>query len=160
MTDAWLPAGFDHPRRVELVDGVHLRPIRAEDVDIDMVTVMANRDMLWAMYGEAWEWPPADMTHEQDREDLARHAREMETHESFNYAVLTSAEDRLLGCVYIDPLPAGSDGRPAAEVSWWIATDAPEQWREALDAFVPRWIASAWPFGEVSTPFQHLRNGS
>jgi hypothetical protein len=154
MADAWLPSDFEHPLRVELVDGVHLRPIRASDVDIDMVAVKSNHDMLWAMYGEAWGWPPATMTREQDEEDLAHHAREIESHESFNYAVLTAAEDRLLGCVYIDPLEADEEGRPAAEVSWWITTDAAPEWREALDAFVPRWLADEWPFGTVSTPFQ------
>lgn len=155
MTENWLPAGFEHPQRVELVDGVHLRPIRASDVDIDMITVKANRDMLWEMYGEAWEWPPVDMSREADEEDLARHAAEMVTQESFNYAVLTEDEDRLLGCVYIDPLPEEADDRqPAAEVSWWIAQDAPDAWREALDAFVPRWIGEAWPFRHVTTPFQ------
>lgn len=151
--ERWLPEDFEHPSSVPLVDGVHLRPIRASDVDIDMVTVMANRDMLWRMYGDAWGWPPASMTHEEDEEDLAHHAADMEAHASFNYAVLTDDETRLLGCVYIDPLPAGPDGA-AAEVSWWIAEDAPDAWREALDAFVPRWISEAWPFAHVSTPFQ------
>ncbi|WJL96592.1 hypothetical protein QSU92_05285 [Microbacterium sp. ET2] len=93
------------------------------------------------------------MTHEEDEDDLAHHAADMEAHVSFNYAVLTQDESRLLGCVYIDPLPAGPDGA-AAEVSWWIAEDAPDQWRDALDAFVPRWIEEAWPFAHVNTPFQ------
>ena len=154
MTDNWLPDGFVHPQSVPLIDGVHLRPIRADDVDIDMVAVKANHDMLWAMYGEAWEWPPADMTREADEEDLARHAAEMVTHESFNYAVLTEAEDQLLGCVYIDPLPAAGQDHPAAEVSWWITHEAPDEWRRALDEFVPRWIGETWPFARVETPFQ------
>ncbi len=152
---AWLPEGFVHPTRVELCDGVHLRPIRASDVDIDMVAVMGNREALWAMYGEAWGWPPAGMTREQDEEDLARHAAEMDSHESFNYAVLTSTEDRLLGCVYIDPLDVvDSASAPGAEVSWWTVADAPAEWRTALDAFVPAWLEEHWPFGTVTTPFQ------
>ena len=85
-----------------------------------MVAVMGNRDALWTTFGDEWGWPPADMTREQDLADLERHADEMTRQESFNYAVLTDAEDRLLGCVYIDPLPTGPDGRPAAEVSWWM----------------------------------------
>ncbi|WP_461473941.1 GNAT family N-acetyltransferase [Microbacterium sp. HJ5] len=153
MTDtAWLPADFAHPLRAELVDGVHLRPIRAADVDIDMIAVMGNQQMLWAIYGEAWGWPPATMTREADEEDLARHAAEMETHESFNYAVLTAGEDRLLGCVYIDPLEP-VDGAVAAEVSWWTVADAPAGVAEALNAFVPEWLAREWPFGHVSYPF-------
>ena len=153
MTDStWLPADFAHPLRADLTAGVHLRPIRAADVDIDMVAVMSNQQMLWAMYGEAWGWPPATMTREADEEDLARHAAEMETHESFNYAVLTAAEDCLLGCVYIDPLES-EDGRISAEVSWWTVGDAPEGLREKLDGFVPGWLADEWPFDLVSYPF-------
>ena len=153
MTDAaWLPDDFAHPLRAELTDGVHLRPIRAADVDIDMIAVMANQQMLWGMYGEAWGWPPATMTREADEEDLARHAAEMETHESFNYAVLTAEEDRLLGCVYIDPLEP-EDGAISAEVSWWTVADAPDGVAERLAAFVPQWLSAEWPFGRVTYPF-------
>lgn len=152
MTGAWLPEDFVHPLHVDLADGVHLRPIRASDVDIDMVAVMGNQAMLWAQYGEAWGWPPATMSREADEEDLARHAAEMLTHESFNYAVLTAAEDRLLGCVYIDPLDP-EDGAASAEVSWWTVADAPAGVAERLDDFVPQWLAAHWPFGRVSYPF-------
>lgn len=153
MTDAtWLPHDFEHPLRAELTGDVHLRPIRAEDVDIDMVAVMGNQPMLWQMYGEAWGWPPATMTREEDEEDLARHAAEMLTHESFNYAVLTETEDRLLGCVYIDPLDPEA-GLVSAEVSWWTVADAPEGVAARLAEFVPRWLADEWPFGRVTYPF-------
>lgn len=159
----WLPEGFHHPLRAELIDGVHLRPISAADVDIDMLAVMANRDMLWSMFGEEWGWPPADMTREQDAADLARHAAEMQSHESFNYAVVTTEEDRLLGCVYIDPLEPDAEGKPRGEVSWWMVAEAPPRWREALDDFVPAWLAAQWPFASISTPFQpgnHRSEGS
>jgi len=154
--ERWLPDGFTHPQRAELTEAVHLRPIRASDVDIDMVAVMANRDMLWRMYGQAWGWPPATMTHAQDEEDLARHADEMVTQESFNFAVLNADETQLLGCVYIDPLDS-DEGAPAAEVSWWLGEEVADEVRAALDAFVPGWIADAWPFAHVTYPFQHLR---
>ena len=99
----WLPADYVHPTRVPVGSGHHLRPIRADDVDLDMIAVMGSRERLWQTYGEAWGWPPATMTHEQDREDLQHHADEMDTHESFNYALFDADETALLGCVYIDP---------------------------------------------------------
>ena len=91
----WLPADFVHPTRVPLPFGHHLRPIRPEDVDLDMVAVMGSRTRLWSIYGKAWGWPPAAMTREQDREDLAHHAAEMETHASFNYALFDADETAL-----------------------------------------------------------------
>lgn len=143
---SWLPAGFVHPERVELATGHHLRPIRAADVDIDYPAVMGSRERLWERYGAAWGWPPATMTLEQDREDLARHEAEIAAHESFNYAVLDAEETALLGCVYIDPPGEGAD----PVVSWWVVDELlGSDLERALDAFVPRWLADEWGFAAV-----------
>src|ERR1700742_3515209 len=103
MGSPWLPPDFVHPDRLDLSTGHHLRPIRESDTDIDYPAVMGSRERLWQIFGSAWQWPPADMTYEQDRVDLARHEREIAAHESFNYAVFDAAESELFGCVYIDP---------------------------------------------------------
>ena len=139
----WLPADWQHPTRVELATGHHLRPIRADDVDLDFPAVMGSRERLWAIYGEAWGWPPATMTPGQDREDLAHHEREIAAHESFNYALLDADETELLGCVYVDPPEKpGAD----AEISWWVVDRlVGTEVEAALDALVPAWIASDWP---------------
>jgi hypothetical protein len=140
----WLPDGWRHPVRVDLPTGHHLRPIRAADVDLDMRAVMGSQERLWSIYGQAWGWPPATMTAEQDREDLARHEAEIEAHESFNYALFDAGETELLGCVYIDPPEKqGAD----AEVSWWVVdwlVGGPIE--AALDELVPAWLAADWPF--------------
>jgi hypothetical protein len=141
---AWLPDDFVHPPRADLATGHHLRPIRASDVDLDYPAVMGSRERLWSIYGAAWGWPPATMTHEQDRADLARHEEEIESHQSFNYALFDTDESRLLGCVYIDPPERhGAD----AEISWWVVDELVGSRAErALDDFVPRWVQERWPF--------------
>ena len=140
----WLPQGWDHPVRVELVPGFHLRPISAADVDLDMAAVMGSQPRLWSIYGAAWGWPPPTMTREQDEEDLQRHADEMVTHESFNFALFDSAESELIGCVYIDPPESGAD--VDAEISWWVREEyVGSEVEAALDSFVPLWIATDWP---------------
>jgi RimJ/RimL family protein N-acetyltransferase len=142
---SWLPEGFSHPTLVEVGDaGHHLRPIRESDVDLDFPAVMGSRRRLWSIYGEAWGWPPATMTAEQDREDLAHHEAEIERHESFNYALFDTGETELIGCVYLDPPEkAGAD----AEISWWVRDEYVGSGLEAaLDDLVPRWIATDWPF--------------
>jgi len=130
--------------RVDLSTGHHLRPIKATDVDLDMKAVMGSRERLWSIYGEAWGWPPATMTVEQDREDLAHHEAEIERHESFNYALFDTGETELLGCVYVDPpQKAGAD----ADISWWVVdclVGGPIE--AALDELVPQWIQKDWPF--------------
>jgi len=140
---SWLPDDFEHPTVVPLRTGHHLRPIRADDVDLDMPAVMGSQERLWSIYGEAWGWPPATMTAEQDREDLARHEAEIAQHESFNYALLDAGETELIGCVYIDPPEkVGAD----AEISWWVRDEhVGSDVEAALDELVPRWIAEVWP---------------
>lgn len=143
MTTPWLPEGWAHPARVDLPTGHHLRPIRADDVDLDYPAVMGSRERLWSVFGEAWGWPPDTMTFQDDREDLARHEREIEAHESFNYALFDEAESALLGCVYVDPPEKpGAD----AEISWWVVDDlVGTDVETALDEAVPRWIETDWP---------------
>jgi len=123
---SWLPDGFEHPLREDLPTGHHLRPIRGEDVDIDYPAMMGSRERLWAKYGEAWGWPAETITYEADREDLERHAEEIERHETFNYAVLDEAEAALLGCVYIDPPDERSAPGADAVSSGGSSTPRPE----------------------------------
>lgn len=142
---SWLPPDFSHPPRVDLSTGEHLRPIRADDAEIDYPAVMGSRERLWRKYGEAWGWPPQTMTLEQDRDDLAHHGREIAEGLSFNYAALDADESELLGCVYIDPPEPGEDAD--AVVSWWVV-DARigSPLEQELDRFVPEWVTTAWPF--------------
>jgi hypothetical protein len=147
---AWLPGGFETPQRLDLPTGHHLRPIRAADVDLDYPAVMGSRERLWAIYGEAWGWPPATMTFEADRDDLAHHEREIAEQLTFNYAVLDAGETELLGCVYIDPpderRPPGTD----AVVSWWVVDrEAGGALERALDEAIPRWLDAVWGFQAV-----------
>ena len=147
---AWLPDDFVHPDRVELSTGHHIRPIRASDVDIDYPAVMGARERLWAKYGESWGWPPVTMTFEHDRQDLARHEREIEAHVTFNYAVLDADETELLGCVYVDPPRDDSPPGADAITSWWVVDrHAGAALEAALDDFVPRWLADTWGFRSV-----------
>lgn len=147
---AWLSADFAHPERVELPSGHHLRPIRESDVNLDYPAVMGSRQTLWARFGGTWGWPPADMSYEADRKDLARHAAEIYDHVSFNYAVFNREETELLGCVYIDPpgerAPAGAD----ALVSWWVVDgEAGGNLEQSLNTFVPGWLSQRWGFHAV-----------
>jgi RimJ/RimL family protein N-acetyltransferase len=140
----WLPDSFVHPARVELLTGHHLRPIRAADIDLDMVAVMGSQPRLFSIFGAAWGWPPADLTREDDFDELLRHETEIEAHESFNYALFDTDETALVGCVYIDP--PEKDGADA-ELSWWVIDDmVATPVEHELDRLVPLWISQQWPF--------------
>ena len=146
----WLAADFVAPARLDLETGHHVRPIRIEDVELDYPAVMGSRERLWEKYGEAWGWPPAQMTYEADRDDLAHHVAEAEANETFLYAVFDERETRLLGCVYIDPpeeeAPEGSE----ATSSWWVVDQmVGTPLERELDAVIPRWLAEDWGFQRV-----------
>ena len=133
----WLPPEWQHPRRLEVPTGHHLRPVKSSDVDLHMRAVMESRERLWSIYGRAWQWPPQTLTIEQDREQLARRETDTDQHCSFTYALFDLGETELLGCVHIDPGPA---------VSWWVVdwlVDSPIE--RALNEVIPTWIAAHWP---------------
>ena len=136
-------AGWQHPTRVDLPTGHHLRPVRATDVDLHLRAVLGSQERLWALYGPLWGWPPADLTAELDREDLARQEDETRTGTSYGYALFDPGETELLGRLTIQPsrTRGGAD-----DISWWVVdwlVGGPIE--AALDAFVPRWIADEWP---------------
>ena len=52
--------------------------------------------------------------------DLGWHQKEFQMRSSFDYAAMSPDEERLLGCVYVDPPEkAGFD----AEVHYWARAD-------------------------------------
>jgi hypothetical protein len=87
---------------------------------------------------------------EQDRKDLAWHQEEFRRRSSFDYAVMSRDEARLLGCVYVDPAEtAGHD----AEVWLWVRASELATGLEAeLYATVRRWVQDRWPFDKVAYP--------
>ena len=146
---AFLPDGFEVPVLLE-TRTFRIRPVTIHDVVKDYDAVMTNREHLWDLFGEAWGWPEEDLTLEQDLIDLGWHHKEFQMRSSFDYAVMSPDEKRLLGCVYVDPpRKAGFD----AEVHFWARTDGPNRGlEEELGEMTRRWIAEAWPFGSVAYP--------
>jgi hypothetical protein len=143
----FLPSGFTPPAGLEHAR-FRLRPITVNDVVKDYDAVMSSRDHLWGLFGEAWGWPPADLTLEQDLIDLAWHQKEAQLHRSFNFAVMSLDERRLLGCVYVDP--AEGEGYDA-EVTWWVRADELETGLDAeVGAAARAWIEAEWPFARAA----------
>ena len=143
----WPRQDFEVPARLDLSSGHHLRPIRAADVDIDYPAVMSSQTRLWELFGEAWGWPLANLTYEEDREDLAEHEAEIAARKSFCFAVLDTDERRLLGCVYIDP---SEEEGVDADVRWWVVDAAVgSDLESALTGVLSEWIAHTWPLSNV-----------
>jgi hypothetical protein len=86
---------------------------------------------------------PREMTLDENRADLERHARDFETRRGFTYTVLDPASRDVIGCLYIYPAETGG----ALVLSWMRASHAA---RDAeLRRVVRAWLDDAWPFERV-----------
>jgi len=146
---SFLPPDFEPPLLLE-TERFRVQPLSVDDVDKDYDAVMSSQSHLWEMFGEAWGWPRADLTLEQDRKDLVWHQDEFERRSSFAYEVMSPDQSRLLGCIYIDPpTKRGFD----AEVAWWVrASELATGLDETLGAAIRDWLANEWPFAKVAFP--------
>lgn len=143
----FLPPHFKPPGQVKSEDFL-LRPITIHDVVKDYDAVMSSRDHLWKRFGMLWGWPQAELTLEQDLIDLAWHQKEGQLRSSFNYAVMSLDETRLLGCIYVDP-PSREDAE--AEVWFWNrSSELAGGLEQKLGAFVSQWLGEYWPFQVVT----------
>jgi hypothetical protein len=131
------PTAFDGP-------AFRLRPLGPEHNESDYAAWTSSFDHIrstpgWA--GNAW---PREMTLDDNRGDLERHAADFAARRGFTYTVLAPDSETVVGCVYIYPNKRG----PGAAVKSWVrAADA------ALDMplweAVSAWLDADWPFSEV-----------
>jgi len=81
-----------------------LRPIVADDAEMDHAAVMETREHL-----RSWEqstWPEDDFTVEANRQDLIGLEERHAAHRAFTYTVRDPDDTRCLGCVYVFPTSA------------------------------------------------------
>jgi hypothetical protein len=139
----FVPRDFDVPRRLETPQFV-LEPLGPEHNDSDYDAWTSSMEHIRATPG--WEgstWP-RELTSDENRADLERHADDFRRRAGFTYTVLDPASRDVIGCVYIYPARGDED----AHVLSWVREsharlDAP------LRLAVGEWLASDWPFGSV-----------
>ena len=137
-----MPAVVEHER-------FRMRSITINDLVKDYDAVMSSQAHLWSMFGEVWGWPKPDLTMEEDLVDLGWHQKEFQLRSSFDYAVMSPDESRMLGCAYVDP--SAQEGYDA-EVVWWVrASELDSGLDDVLGEFLRGWIAG-WPFERVLWP--------
>ncbi|CAG1009003.1 hypothetical protein BURK1_03603 [Burkholderiales bacterium] len=143
----FLPEDFTIPARVETAR-FRMRSITIHDVFKDYDAVMSSREHLWKRFGGLWGWPAPDLSIEQDIVDLGWHQKEFALRSSFDYAVMSPDESRLLGCVYVDPPGTGDVD---ADVWFWARqSELASGLERELEAFLRDWLAHAWPFRTVT----------
>ena len=81
-----------------------LRPIVADDAEMDYAAVIETREYLRLWQQSAW--PEDDFTVEANRKDLVGLEQRHGEHRAFTYTVLSPDGARCLGCVYVFPTSA------------------------------------------------------
>ena len=142
-TDPFVPAHFVPPQALDRPE-FRLRPLGPQHNASDYAAWHSSFEHIHATPG--WEtstWP-REMTLDENRADLERHAADFAGRRGFTYTVLAPDSDTTIGCVYIYPDKPG----PGARVMSWVrAADAPLDrplWRA-----VSEWLAADWPFTRV-----------
>jgi RimJ/RimL family protein N-acetyltransferase len=142
--EEFVPRDFVVPRRLETPQFV-LEPLGPEHNDRDYDAWTSSLEHIRATPGwEGSSWP-REMTPEENRADLQRHADDFSNRAGFTYTVLDSANRDVIGCVYIYPLPDRDDG---ARVLSWVR-ESHAQLDSSLSRAVSEWLASEWPFSSV-----------
>jgi len=140
----FVPNDFDVPRGLETPQFV-LEPLRPEHNEQDYDAWTSSMDHIAATPGWSDSRWPREMTPDENRSDLERHANDFRNRTGFTYTVLDPATRAVIGCVYIYPL---RDGDADARALSWVRASRAELdvplWRA-----VSEWLASDWPFDTV-----------
>jgi hypothetical protein len=144
---AFLPKDFVVPAVVE-TPRFRMRAITIHDVIKDYDAVMTSREHLWARFGAIWGWPAATLSIEENLVDLGWHQKEFALRSSFDYAVLSLDEKRILGCVYVDPPHV--DGTDADIWFWARQSELASGLEDTLLEFLVEWLGASWPFRRVT----------
>ena len=140
----FVPAEFEIPLRLETAQFV-LEPLGPEHNDRDYEAWTSSMEHIRATPGwEGSSWP-REMTPDENRADLQRHADDFRNRWGFTYTVLDPASRDVIGCVYLYP---GPDDDVDARARSWVRTSHAEL-DAALWRVVAEWLASDWPFGSV-----------
>jgi hypothetical protein len=140
----FVPLDFAVPLGLETSAFV-LEPLGPEHNDRDYDAWTSSMDHIAATPGYPDGSWPREMTSDENRADLQRHADDFRNRRGFTYTVLDPSTRDVIGCVYIYPVP--DSDHDACALSWvrksYAHLDIP-LWRA-----VGAWLESDWPFASV-----------
>ena len=137
----FVPDDFDPPTAFTAA-GFRLEPLGPEHNERDYAAWTSSMEHIRRSPGFAGSEWPQEMSLDENRGDLERHAADFTERKGFTFTVLDATDD-VVGCVYI--YPARDDVHDAKVRSWVTETQAArdEDFRREL----AEWLSSdAWPF--------------
>jgi hypothetical protein len=141
---AFVPADFEPPT-VLTEERFVLEPLGPQHNEADYAAWSSSMEHVRAtarFKGDGW---PREMTLDENRADLERHARDFAERKGFTYTVLDPGGD-VIGCVYIYP---AKNEESDAKVNSWVRESRAEL-DGPLRERVTRWLGEDWPFQRVT----------
>jgi hypothetical protein len=140
----FVPTDFPPPDGLEF-GPYRLEPLSPKHNESDFAAWTSSIDHIRATPGyEGASWPH-EMTIDDNRRDLQRHADDFAARSGFTYTVLARDRRTVVGCVYM--YPSERPGIDARIRSWVRAEDAPLD--PVLYTAVRDWVRDTWPFGAI-----------
>ena len=140
----FVPPDFGVPLGLETSEFV-LEPLGPEHNELDYEAWTSSMEHIMATPGYLDRSWPREMTRDENRRDLERHADDFRARQGFTYTVLDPVGRDVIGCVYIYP---PSDGDHDACVRSWVR-ESHAHLDTPLWHAVSRWLESDWPFADV-----------
>ena len=148
----FVPADFKVPTILEN-QYFRIRMLTINDAIKDYDMEMSSKDHLHEMFPD-WNWPPDDMSLEQELIDLGWHQKEFQRRRSFVYTVISLDESIILGCVRINPTTKADYD---ANIDMWVRTSVLDKgYDKILFDMVKQWVAKDWPFKKVAYPGREI----
>jgi hypothetical protein len=149
--ELFVPADFAVPKGL-VTEDFRLAPLGPQHNEADYAAWTTSIDHIRATPGFAGRSWPHQMSLEDNRRDLERHAQDFGERRGFTYTVLNGGSGEVIGCVYIYPprgdAADGAAGRRCAAVRSWVRAD-----RAALDRVIYQavlaWLERDWPFHSI-----------
>jgi Acetyltransferase (GNAT) domain len=142
--DPFVPDSFDPPSGL-VGDRFVLEPLGPQHTEPDYEAWTSSMEHIRSTPGYPDGSWPREMSLEDNRRDLERHARDFAARTGFTYTVLDPASREVIGCVYI--YPSKREDRDAQVLLWVRASRA--QLDGPLWEAVRDWLARDWPFASV-----------
>lgn len=135
-----IPRGFETTR-------LRVRPLTIHDAVKDYDAVMSSRSDLQGLFPGS-DWPPEDLSLEQDLIDLAWHQKEFQMGSSYTYTVVSLDESKVLGCIYL--FPPTNPGSSVAELIFWVRSSERSSGLEGhLRDELKIWLRGPWGFSDT-----------
>ncbi len=140
----FVPPDFEVPLGLATSDFV-LEPLGPQHNEQDYEAWTSSMEHISETPGFPWGTWPREMTADDNRDDLERHAGDFRDRKGFTYTVLDPGDRDVIGCVYI--YPVRDTDHDAIAQSWVRKSHAhldTPLWRAVTD-----WLEADWPFNAV-----------